>query len=193
MDGLEVRLRALASRAVTAGRYDAGERVMAAAKGVAYLADRHLRGPSAEGGPEDPKPTDTPRPSRRRKAKARTRSKPKGYPKFLRAGSDLVRIGWSVRQREEYKHKAPRRLAVPLAEGIASLSVDGRPVPSEAFLPLLDPGQGREAPSYQVYLALSWLVQCGLVVKHGRQGYTVPDGERLVERVEAAWKELPAR
>src|SRR4051794_31882715 len=31
------------------------------------------------------------------------------YPKFFRRGDELVKVGWSKKERKEYSHRAPRR------------------------------------------------------------------------------------
>jgi len=47
-----------------------------------------------------------------------------------------------------------------------------------------------DAPGYQFYVCLAWLRSVGLVVQHGRQGYTVPEPSKLKASVGAAWSAL---
>ena len=53
-------------------------------------------------------------------------------------------------------------------------------------MPLHDQS-GAELPSYQAYLCLAWLVAAGLLERHGRQGYTIPNAQDLDRDLDAAW------
>ena len=57
----------------------------------------------------------------------------------------------------------------------------------EDVLPLFDADSGREVPSYQAYLVLAWLRSAGVVVQHGRQGYSLEKGTDLDAVVERQW------
>src|SRR5262245_3021461 len=37
------------------------------------------------------------------------------YPQFFRRGDELVKVGWSKKDRKEYAHRAPRRAVVAVA------------------------------------------------------------------------------
>jgi hypothetical protein len=63
----------------------------------------------------------------------------------------------------------------------------------EEVLPLNNPGDGSELPSYQVYLSLAWLRAEDLIVQHGRQGYSLPPGSDLERESERRWGELKTR
>jgi hypothetical protein len=139
----------------------------------------------------------TARRTRRPKAKrggrsGRKRVPRKGeYPKFYREGEYLVKVAWSKKDRGEYQHKAPRRVAELLAAAIGKRSGNGRLFTSEDIFPLKDPHGGGDVPSYQAYAALAWLKQSGLVQPHGRRGYTVQNNSRLAELLSVAWQNLP--
>jgi len=184
----EGRLKAIAAEAVEAERYATGASVTAAALQVAKLAEsleevaERLREEGAEA---------VDRVTRR--ARRRRYSGRPGYPKFMRCGDDVVRVGWSRRLKTDYRHRAPLRLALPLARDVAELATDGRVVPSDDFFPLHDPEDAAEAPTYQAYLVLGWLVHLGMLEKHGRRGYTMADAGNLDGRIDAAWQELPHR
>ena len=138
----------------------------------------------------------TPRRARQRGAKragraVRKRAPKKGqYPQFYREGDYLVKVAWSKKERGEYQHKAPRRVAELLATAIRQHSGNGRLFTSEDIFPLKDPQGGGDVPSYQAYAALAWFRQSGLVQPHGRRGYTVKKNGRLSELLAAAWEHL---
>src|SRR5262249_27860719 len=49
----------------------------------------------------------------RRTPRAKKRKVARGeYPKFLRDGEELLKIGWSKRQKAVYRHKAPKRIVL---------------------------------------------------------------------------------
>lgn len=137
-----------------------------------------------------------PRRSRRQEAKhagraGRKRAPRKGlYPKFYREGDCLVKVAWSKKERGEYQHKAPHRVAELLAAAIGKRSGNGRLFTSEDIFPLKDPEGGGDVPSYQAYAALAWFRQSGLVQAHGRRGYTVKKNSRLADLLTAAWQDL---
>lgn len=123
--------------------------------------------------------------------------KKKQYPRFKREGDDtLVKIGWSKSERSQYEHRSPRRVADLLIDRIADVANDGKRFTTDELLPLRDTDNNPngEVPSYQVYLCLAWLVMEGIIDRHGRQGYTLPnDAAELPAKVERAWAALPRR
>lgn len=127
-------------------------------------------------------------PSRRRRTRAASRE----YPKFLREGESLVKIGWSKKGRSTYEHRAPRRVVDILVDSMTRIGVGGRRFVAEDLFPLRDPDGAAEIPSYQAYLSLAWLRAEGLVIQHGRQGYSLSpqaDGQA----VKTCWQALRAR
>ena len=121
----------------------------------------------------------------------RSRNKLGQYPKFLREGDNLVKIGWSKSQRAEYEHKSPKRLLAVLCESLTS--ANGKRIMMNKVLPLKDRVTGSAFPHYQSYVCLAWLRSAGLVTQHGRQGYSLPKGIELEKSVEALWVGLPTR
>jgi len=114
-----------------------------------------------------------------------------GYPKFFRGGDELVKIGWSKREREEYQHKAPYKVLNLLVRKLAMVGAGGRMFNADDILPLTT-DQGSEIPNYQGYLCLAWLRGEGLIESHGRQGYTIGNSENLTKGVEDRWQALVA-
>jgi hypothetical protein len=95
------------------------------------------------------------------------------YPKFFRNGELLVKIGWSKNQRAQYEQKAPFRVVGDLVTAISTVAARKGRFAMESILPLKSSIDGAEIPSYQAYLCLAWLRKEGLVLQHGRQGYSV--------------------
>ncbi len=126
-------------------------------------------------------------------APRKSRGVPEGYPRFFREGNVLVKLGWSRTEKAPYEHKAPRKLVDLLADAVGNAGRGGRRFTTEEVLHLEDPKEGSELPGYQVYLALAWLRIEGLVVQHGRQGYSLPPGIDLPRAVEEHWQRLPER
>jgi hypothetical protein len=113
------------------------------------------------------------------------------YPKFFRRGKELVKVGWSKTDRDEYIHRSPRRVVDALVGAIKQLGTRGKLFTSEDFLPLKDPDDGSDFPPYQGYLAMVWLKQLGLVEQHGRRGgYSLVRDRSIDSTITTAWEEL---
>jgi len=115
------------------------------------------------------------------------------YPKFFRQGTELVKIGWSKRENQEYVHKAPQQVVHLLADTVAHLGDKGALFASDAVLPLVDRTTGTEVPAYQSYLSIAWLRATGLLEQHGRQGYTLKCTREIRQAVDELWSKLPTR
>ena len=130
-------------------------------------------------------------PAAESKVPIRSRNRLGQYPKFVREGDNLVKIGWSKSQRAEYEHKSPKRLLAVLCESLTS--ANGKRIMMHKVLPLKDPVTGSAFPDYQSYVCLAWLKSGGLVTQHGRQGYSLPKGIELAKSVETLWANLLTR
>lgn len=115
------------------------------------------------------------------------------YPRFLRDGDSLVKIGWSKAEKSEYEHKSPRKVLVALARAVAAAGAKGRRFTMDKVLPLQDATDASTLPDYQCYLCLAWMRQSGLVIQHGRQGYSLPKNEDLQSAIDQCWEALPVR
>lgn len=115
------------------------------------------------------------------------------YPRFFRQGDQLVKIGWSRKAKAEYEHKAPRHAVDALTAAIARRSGNGKLFTVEDLLPLRDPQDHSEIPSYQAYVVLAWLKLARLVKQHGRRGYTVRKSLRLADAAATSWQQLPEK
>lgn len=131
------------------------------------------------------------RPGKRIRRRSARGQKKGNFPRFVRRNDSLVKIGWSKTDRSEYEHRAPREVAMLLASAVRKRAENGNLVRAEDVMPVLDPRDGAEIPSYQAYLCLAWLKHEGLVVPQGRKGYTVPNTGALESTVEKKWATLP--
>jgi hypothetical protein len=176
----EGRLGQLVGEAVNEGRYDEAVALTVLTKAVAEL----IRVPSVEATERPEKETSvkpasssTIKPRRRKSRKSK--STKSGYPKFVTQGDSLIKIGWSKKSKGEYQHKAPWHVVLQVARSATKAKVNGSLVTFDDFTPLIDQ-DGNEVPDYQVYLALAWFRDAGLVDQDGRNGYKI-DGSRLTD------------
>ncbi len=188
----EQTLVGLANEAGAARDYDQAASLIELARKIKQLGEQ-FRGAASKVA-ESPNPLDALmklHADAERKAPMRSRDKLGQYPRFVREGENLVKIGWSKSQRAEYEHKSPKRLLVVLCESLTS--ANGRRIIMDKVLPLKDPVTGAAFPDYQSYACLAWLKSAGLVTQHGRQGYSLPKGIELEKSVEALWANLLSR
>src|SRR5438105_955733 len=147
----EQDLRGLIGRAAAAGEYDALFTLTGWAREVRQLVDNdgHVRAPSRQ--PADPgkrvagrraAKISTARGGRRRKRRKQLASRPAEYPKFLRDGDSLVKIGWSKSEKSTYEHKAPRRVIELLVAALTHGRRAGQRFTMEEALPLKDAQDG---------------------------------------------------
>lgn len=127
--------------------------------------------------------------SRRRLQKSKVGS---SYPKFLKTPDQLVKIGWSKQEKSEYHHKAPREVVDLVVRSLAQKYVSGKLLATQDLMPLHNPDDGSEIPSYQVYLCLAWLRQIGLISPVGRQGYVMANPGEIEKDVRNRWDQIPS-
>ena len=189
----------LVKRATDQRDYPVVARVIELAEDLRRLADDVV---SSESDNDSPPPAEssvasggTPARQATRKAKRKRTTRKagkKGYPKFLREGKVLVKIAWSKSQKAPYEHKAPRKVLSALITKLLEVGRRGRRFVMDDILPLTDL-DGIEIPNYQPYLCISWLRTTPLLEQHGRQGYSIPNVEKLKEGLEEHWQLIPKR
>lgn len=113
------------------------------------------------------------------------------YPRFFRDGDRLVKVAWSKKERRPYEHRAPRAAVQTLLDAIKKRKGEGKQFEAADVLPLVTP-TGEEYPSYQSYLALSWLRHIGVVTKVGREGYVLKPKVATPEKLDELWSGLAA-
>jgi hypothetical protein len=189
---VERNLAGLANEAGLARDYEQAASLIELARKIKQLAEQFKR--CGSGRPDGSNPADPGTVAQsvgKSEAPTRSRNKLGKYPRFVREGDNLVKIGWSKSQRAEYEHKSPKRLLAVLCESLAR--ANGKRIVMGTVLPLKDPLNESVFPDYQSYLCLAWLKSAGLVTQHGRQGYSLPKGIDLEKSVEAMWVSLPSR
>lgn len=123
----------------------------------------------------------------------RTRPRKGEYPKFLREEESLVKVGWSPSEKAEYEHKSHKRVLMALADAAAKAGARGKRFTMDRVLPLVNPADETRFPDYQVYLCLAWLRALGLLVQHGRKGYSLSSRVPMEPLIERHWMNLPSR
>ncbi len=111
------------------------------------------------------------------------------YPKFFRRGDELVKVGWSKKERKEYNHRAPRAAVDATAAVVGRVGANGRLFNGDALLPLKNTN-GETIPDYQVYVALAWFKELDVIEQRGiRAGYTTRPTP-LSPAINSAWATL---
>lgn len=115
------------------------------------------------------------------------------YPLFVRDGDKLVKIAWSAKDKKEYEHRAPRSAISSLIDVIASKASSGKLFHVDGILPVPDDDGSGELPTYQVYLVLAWLRECGVIEKVGRDQYKLLDAAQAHKTAKRCWTELVSK
>ena len=179
----ERSLQELIGSAAAAPDYGAIMELTAMAKAVADIASSV----TGDGSAAAPHPAGLP--AAAEPVRAGARKKAGNYPKFLRRGDDLIKIGWSKKGKKVYQHKAHRGVIDVVVAALVKVGQGGKIFITDKLMAAIEPSEGSPVPEYQVYVALAWLKHTGLIDQHGRQGYSVPRAATLRQAVDAAWKE----
>jgi hypothetical protein len=193
----EAALAALAGEAAKEANYDVAACLIDLAKDVADLASKaraHLD-PTARTSGQPALSSQGTAPAIKATAQSPIKSRPKRgeYPKFLREGDNLVKLGWSRSKKAVYEHKSPKKIIPLLVAAISKTGSNGRRFSMDKVLPLTDPREGNPVPDYQVYLCLAWLKTLGFLTQHGRQGYSLTTRAPIEPLIETHWGALPPR
>lgn len=191
ISALEAKARALVADAARSGDFEAVTALTPLATDIAALASRWCR--------SDGRKDRLPRPEEdadvaveiERGVSAKSKDR---YPYYLRDGDDLVKVGWSARDGAPYEHRASRQAVDRIASAIAAKGKAGRRFQMAALIDAIASSKPDDGPpSYQVYVTVSWLKWHGLLLQHGRQGYTIVRPQTFVGSVETAWQALTKR
>lgn len=182
-------LRRLIEEALRQARYQDISSLAALADSIAQLRETHeVEDNGGEEAGETVRAEAEPRPQ----TQASVRRTSRAFPRFERDGDKIVKIAWSKRNRSEYEHRAPREVADALIDKIKKKKGEGAKFEASEILPLKDK-EYREIPSYQAYLALAWLRFEGLIVKHGRDQYSLKPGLATREKIDQLLVALPQK
>ena len=112
------------------------------------------------------------------------------YPRFFRRDDEMVKIGWSKKERKEYQHRMPHGTLTTVAAGIAHAGANGKRFSADALAKITD-AHGEPVPSYQSYLCLAFLRVVGFVQQEGRSNYSFQPALDIATKTEEAWRALP--
>lgn len=193
----ERSLRDLIQKRLAEQRYGEVASIARLADGLSQLTQRGSESPSppgrGQGDGQPPMPVITR--SVRLATGAPRRPKPpkkKEYPKFVREGDRLVKIGWSKKNKSTYEHKAPYEAVTAVVRQLAARVAPGQLFTIENVLPVPDISTGGEVPAYQVYLTLGWLRALGFLDRRARDGYKVTADGISTDRMSKEWARVCA-
>jgi hypothetical protein len=193
----ETKLAALAGDAAKEASYDTAACLIDLAKDVADLASKARAQLESEakslGQPVESSQSTAAVTNITTQSQIKGRPKRTEYPKFLREGNNLVKLGWSPSEKSEYEHKSPREVIPLLVTAVSKIGSNGRRFSMNKILPLVNPTNNSHVPDYQVYLCLAWLRTLGLLTQHGRQGYSLTTKAPIEPLIDTRWTALPAR
>jgi hypothetical protein len=201
LEECEKGLRQAAAAALTEGNYGQARQIMAWAENVASMAmvarstsaAEKAAGGGGAGAMRALEAGSEAHDGAGRTEEGEARLLSDEYPRFMRRGDELVKVGWSKSDGTEYQHRAPRRAVDAVVNKLNALAYRGEAFASEKISPLKDSVTGTIFPTYQIFVALGWLRKLGLVKQEGRKsGYTVRKDVSLPEEVAQAWEMLAA-
>ncbi len=114
------------------------------------------------------------------------------YPRFVREGEVLVKIGWSQSKKSDYEHRAPITAVRAVVARLAELAKKSPEFTMEDLADVQPLGEFQVVPHYQTYLVLAWLRARAHVEQAGRKSYRVTVNE-LAQNCERSWKEMLAK
>jgi len=177
----ERRLRTAAAEAAAKGEYDALDVISRWAKTIQSLSSEAswstVTMPPSSNGARTPN------------LAASTDKVVPGKPAFSRDADMLVKTARSKKSKSGYEHRAPFAAVSTVAECLSEWRPNRKLLTGEELLNEYAKRKGG-AVSYQVYAALGWLVHIGLVRRHGRSGYSVPQPDTISLDVKTAWESL---
>ena len=179
----EGRLREAAAKAAASGDYDALSLITRWAKTLQSLAAE------TNGAVSTTAFARTARASRSRSTKGLKGKGMVGLPVYSRDADMLVKTARSRKSKNEYEHRASADVVATVAECLSYWRPSRKLMTGEQLLEAFGKRKGGVV-SYQVYAALGWFVQIGLVRRHGRSGYSVPHPNSIVGDVQKAWDSL---
>ena len=186
--------------AAAEGRFDDLADLAPIAKDISVLAARWI--PDSEKTPSD---ADAPlvqeacdaipeSPEHPEVRRSRLKLKKADYPQFLREKEDLVKLGWSPRGKGPYEHRVPKIGVNAVVSAVAVRGKAGHRFSMDEIIKGLSGTESSEqVPSYQIYAVVSWLKWAGMMLQHGRQGYTIVRPQTFASSIETAWQSLPQR
>jgi hypothetical protein len=184
-------LRESAAKAAETGDYDALEVLTRWARAVQAMvteASRRSEETLPKSAPQHEHVSSLRRTTGQRRSAGRVRPVV-GEPMYSRDSDMLVKTARSRKSRNDYEHRAPADVVFTLAECVSVWRPNQKLLTGDQILGSYEKKKG-SVISYQVYAALGWFTQLGLVRRHGRSGYSVPQPNTVVGDVQKAWDSL---
>lgn len=196
----EGRLRRLMQDEISSGSYSELPALASLADGISSLIDRAgtpTKGKEVDNNAPAPPMDETARQTRQKHRKqgqtkkggtpsANGAKRNHKYPYFEICDDRIGKVGWSKKNREEYRHYAPVSAAAALAEHVDKTQQSGRVWTVEDLGAVVDAEAGEALPSYQLYLVIAWMRSADLLTKQGRSGYVASGGGKLRSGVQRA-------
>lgn len=190
-------LRHLLQEEVACGRYSNLPALASIADGVSDLITRTeelIPDKAVEGEAAAPQAAD----SQEAKLKSKTspiakkttavqsnkKRKTSKYPSYEIGDDWIGKVGWSKRNRKEYRHYASISAAIALAKHIDKTQQPGHVWTVDDLGDVIDSETDEVLPSYQIYLIIGWMRFTDLVLKQGRSGYVAVGGRELTPSVD---------
>ena len=112
------------------------------------------------------------------------------YPRFLRDGPDLIKVGWSRKRGAEYLQRSPKQTALALSSVLTELGTRRNHIAMAEILATMKERDER-TPTYQIYAAHAWLKSFAAVAGNGRTGYRIDQTRLSNQHMEEMWRLLP--
>lgn len=170
---LELNLRKMAAETLESGDYDAGRRIASIAERLSHLAGTFHKMENSKLGLEP-----------------KVRQQIPGRTPFVRSGDMIIRLGKQRKGNGTYRHRVPLSIVHAVAGRAESWSRTEALMSAEDFTEAASNG-GAVPPQYQVYGAMKWLEQLGILRRHGRRGYSAPDPGKVRDLLESGLGTLP--
>ena len=184
----EESLRRVIIDAAEAGDYKSIDAARRMAGDIRNILDSFQSRPSQASPSEDMSEAELP-PSGARAARDKSKPKRRDYPKFLVSKDTLHKISWSKSEKKEYTHKIGKEAYGFTLAAIHALAQWGpSPFTVDQIVEKAEKKAGQPVPVYQVYVAVAFLRQHGVIRRVGREGYVaVAENQAAGSRL---WDEL---
>lgn len=193
LDHAEEEVREAGAQAFRAGDDVAAGKARDVVDGLKALRSR-MNGQTPANNPpptvaSQPKKTPS-RAGKRKKAKAR-KGKRGDYPRYEVRNNNLVRVGWSKKDKAEYQHRTPRTIFDRTVKAMNKVAQSGPgPFMAEKIIEKSNDKEG-PVPSYQAYVVIGLLRDRKCVEQVGREGYVIP--EDVSARAMRVWEQLEGK
>ncbi len=165
----ESELRALLVAAAEKGDYEAIENLRQIA-----ISIRALQGDHTEEELGNPQTHPESHAASKQPKRGRLKRGGGAYPRFESRKDAIIRIGWSKKERREYRQKVSHAVYESVLRGMQAISAGAPPFQTDQIIEAVNNSCNDDVPSYQVYAIIGLLRERGVIEQIGREGYAVP-------------------